>query len=630
MEIIESQYHINLQEELEELRLVIAKNPTNALALVNQLIDKAENIRDLKLKAEVYHVKGLILHQQNKYSQALEAYSKSLHLRQQANDKKGEGISLNNIGLVLLDTEQYQNAINYFEQSLEVKKKHADYKSITATYENLGVAFQKIADYKKAIKIFYQSLKISELHDDTQRMATTYQNIGVTHFMQEDTKYALEMFNKALQLLQQIGDPIQLIQLKNNIGAMHKQLKKYKNAVVYFKDCLRMSLLENYEVGILASYNNLGEIYRENLEYTEAISAYSSCYKMSKNTRSKSMQTTAAMNLAEIYTAQKKISPAKKYLTEALGLSTITKDIQNQKRIFLLFSQLYEQQGKMREALENFKKHDTLKSQLLNIENSRVINELKTKHDVDKTERENEIHRLKNIELKGALDNLTTEKQKSESLLLNILPAEIADELKETGKVKAKYFDSVSVLFCDIKDFTKHSEKLSPEELVQLLDLYFQIFDDIIRKHGIEKIKTIGDAYLCVCGLPNVTNTHAIKITKAALEMLRVVEKENAKRKKSNQPFFEFRIGINSGPVVAGIVGKTKFEYDIWGDTVNTAARMEQSGEAGKINISAASYNLIKSKYKCIYRGKIQAKNKGSIDMYFVETSSAAKTSARK
>lgn len=216
------------------------------------------------------------------------------------------------------------------------------------------------------------------------------------------------------------------------------------------------------------------------------------------------------------------------------------------------------------------------------------------------------------IKVSERTKELSLEKKKSDDLLLNILPLDIAEELKIKGESNAKLYDNVSVLFTDFVDFTKVGEKLSPKSLVEELNFYFTAFDHIIIKHGLEKIKTIGDAYMAVCGMPNEDNKHALKTINASIEIIEFV---NQQKEKKGQ--FDIRIGINSGPVVAGIIGVKKFAYDIWGDTVNTAARMEQNSEAGKINISGSTYELVKDHFKCSYRGKINAKNKGDIDMFF-------------
>jgi adenylate cyclase len=194
--------------------------------------------------------------------------------------------------------------------------------------------------------------------------------------------------------------------------------------------------------------------------------------------------------------------------------------------------------------------------------------------------------------------------------LRNILPEEIATELKEKGSIEPKQFNHVTVLFTDFVNFTGISSQMTPTELVQEIHKNFTAFDAIMEKNGLEKIKTIGDAYMAVCGLPHERADHAQCAAKAALDIQQYMRQNGGK--------FHIRIGLNSGPVVAGVVGVKKYAYDIWGDTVNVASRMESNSEAGKVNISGTTYELIKNEFICEHRGKIQAKNKGEIDMYFV------------
>ncbi len=214
-------------------------------------------------------------------------------------------------------------------------------------------------------------------------------------------------------------------------------------------------------------------------------------------------------------------------------------------------------------------------------------------------------------------EQLEKEKAKTESLLLNILPSEIAIELKNSGWTKARGYASATVVFSDIIGFSSTARYLTPGKLVEELGLYFGAFDDIMEKYGLEKIKTIGDAYMFVGGIPTESNTHAHDAVRAALEM----QKEVERIKSSGQISFPFtlRVGIHSGPIVAGVVGKKKFVYDVWGETVNIAARMEQKGEAGRVNISESTYYLVQNEFACIPRGKISAKNVGDMDMYFAE-----------
>lgn len=213
-------------------------------------------------------------------------------------------------------------------------------------------------------------------------------------------------------------------------------------------------------------------------------------------------------------------------------------------------------------------------------------------------------------ERRKALEELQAEKQKTEELILNILPVEIAEELKQKGSAEAKQYKHVTVLFTDFVGFTQVSELLSPEELVGAIHTCFTEIDAITERHGLEKIKTIGDAYLAVCGLPEEKPDHAIRVIRAAID---IREYMNAQSE-----VFRIRIGVHTGSVVAGIVGVKKYAYDIWGDTVNMAARMEQHSETGKINISEDTWRLINHQFNCIARGKIAAKNKGEVEMYFV------------
>ncbi|WP_194974367.1 adenylate/guanylate cyclase domain-containing protein [Aquiflexum lacus] len=213
---------------------------------------------------------------------------------------------------------------------------------------------------------------------------------------------------------------------------------------------------------------------------------------------------------------------------------------------------------------------------------------------------------------------LKSEQKRSEDLLLNIFPKEIAEELKETGKAKARLHENVTVLFADIKNFTSLSEGLTPPELVKLLHAYFQRIDSIIQKHGLEKIKTIGDAYLAAGGVPGSNKANAINVVEAAIEIQETNLHFKNEQLNNGNIFFDFRIGINTGPVVAGVVGDKKFVYDIWGDAVNLAARIEETSEPGKINISESTYFEIKDHFICEPRGFVPAKNKGEIKMFWV------------
>ncbi|MEB2787020.1 adenylate/guanylate cyclase domain-containing protein [Algoriphagus persicinus] len=256
--------------------------------------------------------------------------------------------------------------------------------------------------------------------------------------------------------------------------------------------------------------------------------------------------------------------------------------------------------------------------------NEKLTQEVEVRKEIEENLRLNE-KRLEeynaNLESKvqeRTLD-LQMEKEKSDELLLNILPFNIARELKEKGSAESKKYESVTVIFTDFKGFSIIAEQMNAVELVSEIDFCFKEFDRIIEKHGIEKIKTIGDSYMAAGGIPVENTTHPFDVINAAFEIRDFIENHKEKSRLENKPIFELRIGIHTGNIVAGIVGLNKFAYDIWGDTVNLASRMESSSEAGKINVSGATYELVKDHFSCTHRGKVLAKNKGEVDMYFVE-----------
>lgn len=216
-------------------------------------------------------------------------------------------------------------------------------------------------------------------------------------------------------------------------------------------------------------------------------------------------------------------------------------------------------------------------------------------------------------------DIIEQEKQKSDQLLFNILPRATAEELKSSGKVEPKLFEQVSILFTDFQGFSRISEQITPQELIQSLNECFLAFDEIAEKHGMERIKTIGDAYMCAGGIPVPNDHHAYSAVMTAMEIKAFVKKWSDKRQKAGKTVWPVRIGIHTGSVIAGVIGLKKFVYDIWGDAVNVASRMETSGEAGEINISQSTYELIHTKFRCEHRGRLAVKNRGEIDMYYVK-----------
>jgi class 3 adenylate cyclase len=418
--------------------------------------------------------------------------------------------------------------------------------------------------------------------------------------------------------------------------------------VKYFRKSLEINEQIGNKSGIAFGKQNIGCVYHEQGNYPEALKYHFAALKKNKEINNNRGIAGIYMNIGYTYTGMKKFDEARRYLDDAVSMFKKIRTIEWVDECYLGLSRLDSATGNYKAALGNYKLYVQYRDSLINEENTKKITRQQMQYEFDKkeeaakAEQEKKDIKQRNIRysMMGGLAGLTIflvvafwqrnriskEKKKSDellvrsdNLLLNILPTEVADEIKKEGHSKARTFSMVTVMFTDFKDFTAVSEKVSAELLVAEIDHCFSAFDTIIQKHRVEKIKTVGDAYICVGGMPALTLTHAVDILHAAIEIRDFMLERKREQEAKGGISFELRLGVHTGPVVAGIVGVKKYAYDIWGDTVNIAARMEQHSEAGKINISGSTYELVKGRFACVHRGKIEAKNKGMIDMYFIE-----------
>src|SRR3989338_6443390 len=440
-----------------------------------------------------------------------------------------------------------------------------------------------------------------------------------------------------------------------------------EKGILYAEKCLELAKKIDYPKGIAKAYNSMGTCYKAVSNYPMALKNYHLALSTFESQGMDNESATVLMNIGTVYRPLENYRKAILYYDKAkrmknnpaearkllnLSIETLREserllieldDIDYLKDVYSALSNTQETAGDYASALKSFKSYTKLKDSIFSGEMEKSIAELETQREIEVREREIEIQELKkrteflyfaggialllliigftvanNLRQKKLNRLLSVEKQKSESLLHNILPEEVATELKAKGAADAKLFDEVTVLFTDFKGFTTIAETLTPKELVAEIDECFSAFDQIMEKHNVEKIKTIGDAYMAAGGLPVANTTNAVDVVNAALEIQQFMDQLSLTKKALGKEAFQIRIGVHTGPVVAGIVGVKKFAYDIWGDTVNTASRMESSGEPGRVNISGITHELVKDTFSCVYRGKIPAKNKGEIDMYFV------------
>lgn len=570
----------------------------------------------------------------------------SRKLAEQINFKTGLALAIKNMGIGYYLQGKYKDAVINWQQALEVYKQNGDEKGVANMLSNQGAVYFAQGDDAKAFELYLESLKISEKTGDTLRILTSLNNIGGVYLNKPATyQKALEYFQRSYKLSRAINDQYTIGTSSVNLGEAYYKMGDDKTALIYLNESVKA--YEGTE-NLPYSLNYIGRVYVRQQKFDSAVYTHMKAYEYSKKLDTKLDMTQSLVGLAQAYLAQGNFNAAIDAYKKSLQVGRELNAVTELKDAYEGLTNAYASRSDYLNAFNFQKLLLAIKDTIYNINTDKKLGTLQFTFDLEKKEsqisllnkdkeiQQQEISRQKivrnsfiggfGIVLLFAMvffkqrNKISKEKKRSDELLLNILPEETAEELKATGSAKAKSFDMVSVLFTDFKNFTQASEKLTPEELVAEINYCYSEFDRIIQKYGIEKIKTIGDSYMCAGGLPTQNDTHAYDVVAAGLEMVAFIEENKKEKIAKGIPYFELRLGINTGPVVAGIVGIKKFAYDIWGDTVNTASRMESSGEIGRVNISGNTYEVVKDKFSCTHRGKIEAKNKGFIDMYFVES----------
>ncbi|QQL49927.1 adenylate/guanylate cyclase domain-containing protein [Mucilaginibacter ginkgonis] len=512
----------------------------------------------------------------------------------------------------------YAKASDDINKALELSRKLGDKVATIHALIHKAGSYVFLVEYNKALETYNQALNIArqiknkELRND--RIGDVLTRIAKV-YSDNLKKYdiALNYDNQAETILKGEAEDFQLGLAYAQLAKDNMYLQRYLEAYIYASLFLKTKATFNYFVNS-EIYNTLGKIYAnapDNVlvkigvepkeRFIKAIASIDKSIQLSEQADGYLPNISQGLkDLSEIYGAQKDYKKA--YLN-------------------------YKQYIIDRDSLENQNVVRRMLETQLNNDFQKQTDSLKFRQRL--TSSELRVKKIQSYYFAGGIFVLLIlsffvyrnyrkaayNNKRSDNLLLNILPADVAEELKTSGGSEARLFDEVTVLFTDFVNFTGISETLTPKELVNELHYCFKAFDEIITNHKIEKIKTIGDAYLAVAGLPIADVEHADNAVLAAIEISQFIENRKA---QLGDRTFDIRIGIHSGSVVAGIVGVKKFAYDIWGDTVNTAARMEQNSVPGKINISEKTYDLIKTRFNCQYRGEIDAKNKGKLKMYFV------------
>lgn len=547
---------------------------------------------------------------------------------------------------ILIDIAEYDidpnEIIIYSKKLIETASELDSTWYVYNGYLQTGNAYRLKSDLTKALENYFIAAKIAEDSQFLGLQAIIKISIADAYSIMGDSKNAVSYYRSSISMLKNEReiDSFNLANAQSNFGDEYYNQKKLDSALYYFKESSKIFKALNEEINGAYILGNVGLVYAEKEEYEKAEENLNKAISVLTKVEDYSPICVYLNAMSDVYLSKNQTKKAFKYANKSLALARKYGFKEQISGGYLKLSGLYERGKKYKSSFNLYKKHIQYRDSVRNVLDVQSMAAIKTEFEVAKKQNEVDIQNeqikrqiLVVIAISFALiligifalslirknKIIASEKGRSDRLLKNILPEETANELKEKGFVEAKRFESVSVLFTDFKGFTKYSKNLSPEEIVKNIDFYFSKFDTIVEKYYLEKIKTIGDAYMCAGGLPFPTKDHAYQITLAALEIAEFV-KETMEVNSSEKANFDIRIGINTGSVVAGVVGTTKFAYDIWGDTVNVASRMESSGKIRKVNISEETYKLLKGykEFEFESRGAIEAKGKGKINMYFV------------
>lgn len=618
-------------KSLEELKLQLTQG-ANDTTKVNTLLDIGKQLfRTQPDSSMVYSNKAMVL-------------------ATEINFKKGLAYAYKNMGLGHYVKGEFSEVLVIWKKSLAIFEEINDETGISNILNNLGAVYQTKGDDPKALNYFIKSLKIAEKIQDSSRIGTAYLNIGSVYSNEPSTHdEAFTSFTKSKDIFSKMGYDEGVGAVAINMAELYIENENPQAALPYLNDALEA--YTRAESSLSSTFNYMGEAYKDLKKYRLAKDYHQKAIQAADLNNAKIEKTKALIGMGEVLIEQKAYSEAIEILKEGLNLTMVTGIYRDKKNAYEGLSKAYSGMKDFKNAYDYQQLFAVVSDTIRNDSYEESIGNMRFQYDLENKERKIQLlnvdNELKQTQLERTTASkrllyalaalllivtggifsryrftqksntrLAEERNKSESILLNILPKETAEELKEYGSIEAKYFKEVTVLFTDFKQFSLVAEKIPAEELVQSVDYFFKKFDIIIENNNLEKIKTIGDAYMCAGGLPTPNTTHTSNAFNAAQEIIGFVEETQNNPPKGIYPF-EIRIGINTGPVIAGVVGTKKFQYDIWGSTVNIASRMESNSEPGRINISENTYQHLKDEHHFTYRGVIKAKNDQRLKMYF-------------
>ncbi|MFC4267414.1 adenylate/guanylate cyclase domain-containing protein [Polaribacter marinivivus] len=545
------------------------------------------------------------------------------------------------------DSNDPQKKLKYSQLLIELATQKDSTHYLFDAFMQKGNAHRLKSDLSLALKSFLKASELAKGNSESEEMlALSSITIADVYSVMGNHDNSVNYYKQGIAKLREIkSDSFKLASALLNAGDEFFSADKYDEAMTYFYESSLISNKIGFKLGKAYNLGNIGMVYAKQGRHKLARANIDEAIKILELEKDYYPIAVYLEFIADIYLDQNKPVLSKIYAERSLELSKKYQLKEQISTASLKLSKIYDLLEQPKKSLFHLKEYIVYQDSVTNIQTVQKLANLRTEFEIEKKQSQLDasiqnqqsqkyiilsicivillllllafgLFRRNNY-IKKTSTIIEQEKKRSDNLLLNLLPEESAKELKVNGYVTSKKFESVTVLFTDFKDFTKFAETLSPEKLVESLDFYFSKFDEICEKYNLEKIKTIGDAYMCVGGLPTPNFEHAENVANAALEILDFVKLSKLKH-DVGKVRFDVRIGVHSGPVVAGVVGKNKFAYDVWGDTVNIASRVESTCEVGKINISESTYSLIQDRFKFEPRGEIKIKNRSALNMYYL------------
>lgn len=592
----------------------------SAITLLDLQAQLAKKNGHQKALARTWYTKG-VWNWNRDQDTSLHYFRKAKELYQELGRAKNVSDCLLFLGAIYRERGDYDKTVGLFTESMILLEELGDKNGMALSANNIGVIYLDQGLDDEAEKWLNRSLELATETKDSIRMASSLVNLGLINRNRGDHQRELSLFRKALAIRQTLNDNRGMATTLINIGEAYKVEARYDSAITCFQQALEINNAMGFNAGIATCLNSLGGIYYEQGMYDKSLNYSQQALKIAQTYGNVTQTKDASKRLYQIYKLQNKSTQA----LEAYELFTNMKDSldseTNKKAIIRQeFEYKYEKEAladSLEFAQKEFLLQETSKRQQLGLIAASVslllLIALAVAIQIGKKRSDKLL-----VTVSEQHEELKTEKKRGDGLLLNILPHNIAIELMEKDEVKARRHEQISVLFTDFKGFTELASDTDAEHLVDEINTCFSAFDHLSEKFGVEKIKTIGDAYMAASGFEGNYAEAACRLVKFGCRIQRFMSKHNEKREKMGLKPLPMRVGVHTGPVVAGVVGVKKFQYDIWGDTVNTASRMESSGEVGRVNISQTTYDLVNDQLNCEYRGEFEAKGKGKLKMYFV------------